>query len=63
VSVYYFGANVQVKYYLPEPGSAWVRQMVDEVDAEGKIVNALFTVEISIAEKVTTQYSWRLAWN
>ena len=48
--VYYFDANVQVKYYLPEPSSAWVRQIVDEVDAEGKIVNALFTVEISMVE-------------
>ena len=50
MSVYYFDANVQVKYYLPEPGSVWVRQIVDEVDAEGKIVNALFTVEISMVE-------------
>lgn len=50
MSVYYFDANVQVKYYLPEPGSAWVRQIVDEVDAKGKIVNALFTVEISMVE-------------
>jgi predicted nucleic acid-binding protein len=50
VSVYYFDANVQVKYYLPEPGSAWVRQIVNEVDAEGKIVNALFTVEVSMVE-------------
>ena len=50
MSVYYFDANVQVKYYLPEPGSVWVRQIMDEVDAEGKIVNALFTVEISMVE-------------
>jgi len=50
VSVYYFDANVQVKYHLPEPGSTWVWQIVDEVDAAGNIVNTLFTAEISLVE-------------
>jgi hypothetical protein len=50
VSVYYFDANVQVKYHLPEPGSTWVRRIVDEADAAGNIVNTLFTAEISLVE-------------
>jgi predicted nucleic acid-binding protein len=50
MSVYYFDANVQVKYYLPEPDSTWVRQVVDEVDPAGNTVNTLFTAEISLVE-------------
>ena len=50
MSVYYFDANVQVKYYLPEPGSTWVRQIVDETDADRNVVNTLFTAEISLVE-------------
>jgi predicted nucleic acid-binding protein len=50
VSVYYFDANVQVKYYVPEPGSTWVRQIVDEVDSAGNLVHTLFTAEISLVE-------------
>ena len=50
MSVYYFDANIQVKYYLPEPGSTWVRQIVDEADVAGNVVNTLFTAEISLVE-------------
>lgn len=47
---YYFDADVQVKYYLPEPGSTWVRQIVDEVDSEGRPLHVLFSAEISLVE-------------
>jgi predicted nucleic acid-binding protein len=44
VSVYYLEPSALVKYYVAEPGSAWVRAVVD---TEG---NVLATAEITIAE-------------
>jgi len=44
VPVYYLEPSALVKYYVTEPGSAWVRQVVD---AEA---NVLVSAEITIAE-------------
>jgi predicted nucleic acid-binding protein len=47
---YYFDANALVKYQLVEPGTTWVRQIVDAVDDQGLWVYSLFTAEITIVE-------------
>ncbi len=50
MSIYYFDADAQVKYFINEPGSLWVRQLADEVDVDGDPLRALFTIEISQVE-------------
>ena len=42
--VYYLEPSALVKYYITEPGSIWIRQLVDEEN------NALLGAEITIAE-------------
>ena len=42
--VYYLEPSALVKYYVTEPGSIWIRQLVDEEN------NALLSAEITIAE-------------
>ncbi len=42
--IYYLEPSALVKYYVTEPGSIWVRQLVDEEN------NALLSAEITIAE-------------
>lgn len=48
---YYLDTSAQVKYYVSEPGSAWVRQLVNartpETKQQGK---RLFTVIVTVAE-------------
>lgn len=48
--MYYFDADVQVKYFINEPGSAWVRHLTDERDAEGQPLHIVATLEISLVE-------------
>jgi uncharacterized protein len=51
VSHYYLDTSAQVKYYVSEPGSAWIRQVVDSTDPDtGKRINHLFTAIITVAE-------------
>jgi len=44
VTIYYLEPSALVKYYVTEPGSTWVRALVDTED------NVLVTAEITIAE-------------
>lgn len=44
MAVYYLEPSALVKYYVTEPGSAWIRTLVDAEE------NALVTAEISITE-------------
>jgi len=44
VAIYYLEPSALVKYYVAEPGSNWVRALVDAED------NVLVTAEITIAE-------------
>jgi hypothetical protein len=45
---YYLDTSAQVKYYVSEPGTAWIRQLVNTVDPDtGQRANQLFTVAIS----------------
>jgi len=51
MSLYYFDTSALVKYYVTEPGSTWVRQLVDQTDADtGQPVNTIFITEISLVE-------------
>ncbi|RLC96820.1 MAG: hypothetical protein DRI77_08040 [Chloroflexi bacterium] len=48
---YYLDTSAQVKYYVAEPGTAWIRQLVDATDPDtGRRVNQLFTATITVAE-------------
>ena len=48
---YYLDTSAQVKYYVSEPGTAWIRQLVNTVDPDtGQRANQLFTVAITVAE-------------
>lgn len=44
MAIYYLEPSALVKYYVTEPGSTWVRALVDTED------NVLVTAEITIAE-------------
>ncbi|MEE8390956.1 MAG: type II toxin-antitoxin system VapC family toxin [Anaerolineae bacterium] len=48
---YYLDTSAQVKYYVSEPGTAWIRQLVNATDPDtGRRVNQLFTATITVAE-------------
>ena len=48
---YYFDTSALVKYYVTEPGSTWVRQLIDERDtASGQPRHVLFVAEITRVE-------------
>jgi len=50
VTLYYFDADAQVKYFVNETGSAWIRRQVDETDANNRFLHGIATVEISQVE-------------
>ena len=50
MTLYYFDADAQVKYFVNESGSAWIRQQIDETDANGQYLHSVATVEISQIE-------------
>ena len=48
---YYLDTSAQVKYYVAEPGTAWIRHLVDATNpGADRRVNQLFTVTITVAE-------------
>jgi len=48
---YYLDTSAQVKYYVSEPGTAWIRQLIDAIDPNtGQRVNQLFAATITMAE-------------
>jgi predicted nucleic acid-binding protein len=49
MEVYYFDTSATVKYYLPELGSSWIIDLVDEVDS-GAWRNAIAFSKIAIVE-------------
>ena len=50
---YFFDASAIVKYYVDEPGSVWVKGVVDLTDPDTeKRANTVFIAEISITEAV-----------
>jgi len=51
MAVYYFDASALVKYYVPEPGSAWVRQLLDAQDPiRAQPLHLIFVAEITRVE-------------
>lgn len=51
MSLYYFDASALVKHYVLEPGSTWVRALIDRLDPEtGKRINTVLIAEVSLVE-------------
>jgi uncharacterized protein len=51
MGLYYFDASALVKHYIVEPGSTWVREIVDNLSPESNIkANAVFISETTIVE-------------
>lgn len=50
MNYYYLDANVVVKYYLDEPASTWVRQLIEARDVIGRPAHVLFSAMITITE-------------
>ena len=51
MAVYYFDASAVVKYYVTEPGSAWVRQLIDARDPDtGHVRHLILVGEVTRVE-------------
>ncbi len=51
MAYYYFDASALVKYYVLEPGSTWVKGLVDALAPNGvSRANVIFISDASIAE-------------
>lgn len=51
MSCYYFDASALVKYYILEPGSTWVRELINATDTQEKQpVHTIFIADIGAAE-------------
>lgn len=51
MALYYFDASALGKYYILEPGSTWVRELINATDAQGKrLVHTIFMADLSAAE-------------
>ena len=51
MALYYFDTSALVKYYVAEPGSAWVRQVIDALDpAGGQSPHIILVAEITRVE-------------
>lgn len=51
MALYYFDASALVKYYVTEPGSTWVRQLIEEQDAgTGHFRHVILVAEITRVE-------------
>jgi predicted nucleic acid-binding protein len=49
MDVYYFDTSATVKYYLPELGSSWIIDLVDEID-DGTWINTIVFSKIAVIE-------------
>ena len=51
MALYFFDASALVKYYILEPGSTWVRELIKAADEQSKQpFHTVFMVDISTAE-------------
>ena len=51
MAFYYFDASALVKYYILEPGSTWVRELISATDKQGKRpAHTIFMADLSAAE-------------
>ncbi|MFQ5614258.1 MAG: type II toxin-antitoxin system VapC family toxin [Anaerolineae bacterium] len=51
MAFYYFDASALVKYYVTEPGSTWIRQLIEERDPEtSRMRHSVLVAEITRVE-------------
>ncbi len=50
MSLYYLDASALVKQYVQEPGSTWIRQLIDRVNPDEEQVNVVFISEVNIVK-------------
>jgi predicted nucleic acid-binding protein len=51
MSLYYFDASALVKHYVLEPGSTWVRALIDRLDPDTRErINTVLIAEVSLVE-------------
>lgn len=51
MALYYFDASALVKYYVTEPGSSWVRRLIEAQDSEtGQLRHVILVAEITRVE-------------
>lgn len=51
MALYYFDASALVKYYILEPGSTWVRELINATDAQSKrLTHTIFMADLSAVE-------------
>jgi predicted nucleic acid-binding protein len=51
MTLYYFDASAVVKHYVLEPGSTWIRALIDAVDTQRKRpIHTIFIADISVVE-------------
>ena len=51
MAVYYFDASAVVKYYVPEPGSLWVRQLLNAQDpVSAQALHVILVAEVTRVE-------------
>ena len=51
MTIYYFDASALVKYYVLEPGSNWVRKLVESLTTDGQSrANIILIAEVSLTE-------------
>lgn len=51
MAFYYFDTSALVKYYVTEPGSTWVRQVIEELNSEtGRPSHVILVAEITRVE-------------
>jgi hypothetical protein len=53
MTLYYFDTSALVKYYVTEPGSTWVRQLIDAQEPEnGQPLHAILLADITRASSL-----------
>jgi uncharacterized protein len=51
MAIYYLDASAVVKYYVPEPGSFWIRQLLDAQDpVSTRALHAILVAEVTRVE-------------
>ena len=50
MSIYYFDSSALVKYYLDEPGSTWVREIIDSHNERGQPLHSIYTTALTKVE-------------
>lgn len=51
MALYFFDASALVKYYILEPGSTWVRELIKATDEQSKqLSHTVFMADINTGE-------------